>query len=767
MVTFDQLRSVDLSSLGAVATDFEQLVQKWDLSSALATDVITPLQGSGWTGPASDAAAGVLTRTRTQLDLGFDEASALARALRDAHTQFAAAQQALQAVLDDAGKQSLTVDAAGAVHWPPAVAQADKHDPDYASTYQDKAQAIAQRITAVLATATEADAAAAAALAADTGSGTSAFNSTPLGGIPEEEAKQATDLLSLGSKATDAQVAQLDQLLKDHAGDPRFTTAFYGSQDPSTFLSNYAAMAQSADYAGSAARSASVKDLEANLGLALANATNTQNQPHVTDAWEAALRKAGASHLSMYPGQPAEGQPYGYQILSNLLRTGNYDPHFLDPVAEHITQLSMANPTMWDSVVVHHAYPFQDIQFLGQDGTGFNPMSGVLDALGHSPDAATHFFHDPATHYAPDGTAQGPADPPIKYLDVLTNNGPGNLDSGSASVLMDRDSSINQHPSTGLPFPGETTALGHALEAATVGIPYDATNAALPPHTAAMSSVMSDVVSKFGHGDGPKMLSGPGALFTNLNGSLGNMTAAYIGDVQTAVVGGVAPMPSFGAPANLENGDTVKLLATLGRDPDAYGSIVQAQEAYTRAQVQDVMLHSANHHDLTAAVGNAAQPGGTVEGIMSGARANEVFQNQQVKDAAYNAKIDQKAAWGTKVWDLTGGNELGKVPGGSYVSGQIDGSIQSYADRFKSDHGGSAQDESLQDLLKAGSGGSASDSVFASAGTTLSPTDVSDLAASASSRSTAGFDHGLLMFNNGVNGGTGTGLGGPGAGSKG
>lgn len=54
MVTFDQLRSVDLGSVDAVATDFEQLVQQWDLSSALATDVIAPLQGSGWSVLAGD-----------------------------------------------------------------------------------------------------------------------------------------------------------------------------------------------------------------------------------------------------------------------------------------------------------------------------------------------------------------------------------------------------------------------------------------------------------------------------------------------------------------------------------------------------------------------------------------------------------------------------------------------------------------------------------------------------------------------------------------
>ncbi|MDH6112859.1 hypothetical protein P3T36_002577 [Kitasatospora sp. MAP12-15] len=554
-------------------------------------------------------------------------------------------------------------------------------------------------------------------------------------------------------------MAQLDALLKEHAGDPRFTTAFYGSQDPSTFLSNYAAMAQSADYAGSAARSASVKDLEANLGLALANATDTGNQPHVTDTWEAALRKSGAAHVSMYPGQPVEGQPYGYQILSNILRTGTYDPHFLDPVAEHITQLTMADPAMWDSAVVHHAYPFQDLQFLGQNGTGFNPMSGILEGLGHSPAAATAYFANPATRYSPDGVALGPADPPIKYLDVLTNNGPGVRDSGSASILMDRDSGIAQHPSTGLPFPGEVTSLGHALEAATVGVPYDAVNAALPPHIAAMGAVMSDAVTKFGHGDGPKMLSGDGALFGNLNGSLGHMTAAYIGDVQTAVSGGMPPMPSFGAPAQLNEGDTVKLLGTLGRDPDAYGSIVQAQQAYTTAQIQDVFQHQADHGNLAIAVDNAARPGGTVEGIINGARANQTMLHQQASDAAYNAKIDQNAQWATKVWGFTGGKLTDKIPAaGGYINDKVGDVIQNVANGYKVDTSGQATDGAVSAMLGTSTASSASAAVrAAAAGSNLSPTMVTDLAGSVVGSSQDGYDQGWRLFSGGVNAGADTG----------
>ncbi|MBB4923491.1 DUF6571 family protein [Kitasatospora kifunensis] len=680
----------------------------------------------------------------------------MAKALRDAHDQFSAAQKALQLVLDDAAQEKLTVSDDGSIGWPAATTDGDTQNPGYESAFQHKAGAIQQRITAVLNQATEADTAAAAAFAADTGSTASGFNSAPVGGISEAEGQQAAQLLSLGGKASDAQIAQLDQLLKEHSGDPRFTTAFYEKLGPNGFLSSWAAMAQKGG------GSATATDIQSQLGIALANATHTDNQPHLSDTWEADLRRAGASHFPLSPGEPVDAQPYGYQILSNILRSGNYDAHFLDPIAEHVTQLTRANPTMWDSVSLHHAYPYQDagvpayhdIQFLTANGSGFNPMSGALEALGHSPDASTHYFHDPATLYSTDGTARG-SDPSLKYLDVLTAT-------GDQSVLMDVASSTSYQPTTGTASPAETLALGHALEAATTGVPYDATGAALPPHTDAMSAVMSDVVSKFGSGDGPSLLHGNGALFANMNGSLGNMTAAYIGDVQKSVAGGdMSPLPGFGKPAQLDPGATLKLVATLGRDPGAYGAITQAQQAYTTAQIQTVMQHQADHGDLLGeAVQNAVHPGAVVEGVLNSARANEVFQHQQASDAAYNAQIDQHVGWATKVWDLTGGKTLSSIPVvGGTLNSQAEASVQQIANSYHIDTSGAASDQASTLLvLGAGSGRATASAVMAGAiGSSLSPTQVQDLANTAVTAAQNGFSYGGYLFTGGPNGGAATG----------
>ncbi|PYC82707.1 hypothetical protein C7C46_10155 [Streptomyces tateyamensis] len=236
MVTFYELHTTNLAALDALASAFERLVRRWDLGESLDSGVLATLRGANWRGDAASSAATAITGIRTQLDGAFDEAGALAAALRDAHTEFLGAQQDLARALQGAADHAMTVDGDGTVHW--AAPQGDPGDPQAtarAKSAKQNADLVNQAIAAV-ARATEADKALVTALAADTGSNTGAFNSSPLGGISEVEAQKAADLMRLGDKATDAQLAQLDALLQAHGTDPRFASAFYTSLGPEGFL---------------------------------------------------------------------------------------------------------------------------------------------------------------------------------------------------------------------------------------------------------------------------------------------------------------------------------------------------------------------------------------------------------------------------------------------------------------------------------------------------------------------------------------------------
>ncbi|MFE6054715.1 hypothetical protein ACFQ6N_28505 [Kitasatospora sp. NPDC056446] len=640
MVTFSQLRQVDLGSLDSAANDFENLVRTWDLTQRMQNEVIGTVRQSGWHGDTAGLATAKLTWARDQIHAAFEEASAIAKTLRDAHHEFTAAKTDLDTAVRNATADGLTVDGEGAVHWPPPATQEDKRDAEYAKSWQAKAETTAKAIGDALTRATDADLAATNALGNDTGSDGTVFNANPVGGLPEEEAKEARHILSLGGKASDAELANLRNLLQRHSTDPRFAASFYGNQDPQTFLAQYGAMAQSADYAGSTARTVAVKDIQDGLGLTLATATDPKQQPHVSDDWETKLRAAGAKQIPVPPGADPAHSPYGYQILGNVLRSGKYDPHFLDPIAEHVTQLTNENPMRWDAAT-KAAYPFTELKFIGvpdKDGNvrGINPMSAVLDALGHSPEAATRFFHDAPTTYNPDGTVKSHGGDNT-YLKMLT-------DPGSRSLLLDQQYPPRPNPGTADPF--DVTSLGHALEAATTGRAYDDVHGKFPPHTSEMNSVMQQVVTRFGDEGGPALING--GLFSNLNGSLGHMTANYIGDVQDALEGAGAKTHLF------DQTKVERLVGTLGRDPDAYASIAAGQQAYTTAQIQDVFAHPELHKDLTVAVENIAKPAGQVNGLITSAMIDEVYTKHAASDAEYNAAIDTKRELAGQLWSFAG-----------------------------------------------------------------------------------------------------------------
>ncbi|MEY9843793.1 hypothetical protein [Streptacidiphilus sp. MAP5-3] len=669
MVTYDQLANLRLDTVDAVASSFEKMTRTWDLDSSYESDVIRPLTGAGWQGPAADAAAGTLTQTRTQIVDAFDEASSLARALRDLHDQLASAQKSLQQAVTDAQAQGLTVDDNGGVHWPPPSTPAERHDPGYASSYSEIASPIADRIAAAVKAASDADDEVASALAADTGSSTTSFNAKPVGGIAEEEAQQAAALAAQGNNLTDAQLAQLDALLKANANDPRFTTAFYQDLGPKESLLFYGQLAWGSAGNGAAndpGRVAVLKDLEAQLGTSLATATNTGNWPHLTDTWEAQLRQVGGQQLQLDTNDPndPQGKVYGYQILSNYLRTGKYDEHFLLPVAQDITNMSEKNSSIW----VNESLQGTNDRLNFLDSTaGYNPMTGVLLGLGRSPQASTDYFN-----------TQGN----LAYLTNPTDN----------NVMLFTDSTAPGPDAAKAAHADQINAMGDALQSATTGMAFDAPSGTpIPQHSPGMAEVATNVMNTFG--GKPSLLSGDHgtAYFSQLNNSVSHITASYIGDVDHAMNPSVASAPAFGTAANVNGANAIQLLHALGRDPNAYGVVLQAQNAYTGAQIQSYVQQHPNDPHLDGEVRNLAQGGAFTNGILAQSRVQEIQQNSAASDAQYNAAISRNTGIANTVWSMTGGALVGKIPVvGGYVNSGVSDYINAVGSSYQVDNSAQA-----------------------------------------------------------------------------
>lgn len=351
------------------------------------------------------------------------------------------------------------------------------------------------------------------------------------------------------------------------------------------------------------------------------------------------------------------GKPYGYQVLGGLLRYGNYDPAFLTCIAEHVTQLHEDDPHRFLSnrpVGAEDRYGFNPS---GKLGSGNDPLNSVLEALGHSPEAAEQFFTEKPTAYNEDGTVKSGGKTDFKsYLDLFTDKDfEWTIDRNSVHFLADEEATEKAHN-----FGPD--ALGHALEAAATGHPYDSGTAdPSVRHSEAQAKLVHDIVEKFS--------ANPDLLTHNMNGnledektgplhalrdSLGNLSADYIGDFQRSMYLESPDSKTFpvnGAPANLGYGDAQKFLGLVGQDPDAYVAITAAQQAYTANVVHEFLR--AEGKELTAEdgarVGDLVAPGAAIAGIMSNSRADAIYDYHTAEDKEYNEAVADKAKWVNRI----------------------------------------------------------------------------------------------------------------------
>lgn len=102
--------------------------------------------------------------------------------------------------------------------------------------------------------------------------------------------------------------------------------------------------------------------------------------------WENDMVKLGEERI-----QTRGSQVYGYQVMSNLMRSGDWDNRFLNDYGNALvaTEKRMKLPgNYWNGGVP----PVPKMNFIGED-FGRDPMTGFMTGLAASPHAATEFFN--------------------------------------------------------------------------------------------------------------------------------------------------------------------------------------------------------------------------------------------------------------------------------------------------------------------------------------------------------------------------------------
>ncbi|MFJ2966121.1 hypothetical protein ACIPIC_27935 [Streptomyces collinus] len=627
------LVEVDLGKLATAVSDWKSAVDKLKTAAQNARrGMRAKSEKARWAGANATVTRGFVTKTTKEISDLHAEANSIYQVLNDAHKELTSLQAQIKtAVQADAPTLGVRVEDIG----DGKVRCYFKHlrgDTDERTQDQlDAKQELESRINRLIAHATEIDASAARALRKSHGSDPHNAGHSSYESLDDAQSERAAELAKLGPKMTDKQFTELNSIMKWNAKDADFSTAFYKSLGgPEKTLDFYGRMALEGTQGNdNKERLALTRQLQRNMGTALATATDPDNGPHLSTSWGEDFRKLGTRPIEIYPGAP--NSPYGYQILGGLLRYGNYDAEFINPIAEHVVQLHHKDPDffMRNKPVTGGADLDWGYNPSGKVGAGYDPLTSVLEGLGHSPDAAKKFFADDMTPtvYNEDGTVKQGATLDYTYYDELTKkdfNWPGDslVHPGSDDAAQARD--------------GGPDALGHALEAATLGYAYDDPTPTLA-RDANSVAIMEKVVQTYGD---PENVKDP------ISDSLGRMGAGYIDDLNWGL--NENRTDSLFAPRDPEehakfgSSGAVRFLSSIAQHPDAYADISVAQQIYGTsalgAQVDGAGINEPHAREIV-------RTGAEIQGILDQSRADQVQAEGLAKDGAYNKSLQTKTEW--------------------------------------------------------------------------------------------------------------------------
>ncbi|WP_097937490.1 hypothetical protein, partial [Streptomyces sp. rh207] len=460
----------------------------------------------------------------------------------------------------------------------------------------------------------------------------------------QEEADRAAGLAAKGRDLTHTELQALNELLRDNGKTTEFAKTFYEKLGPERALAFFGQLAKDTnDYAEvDKERLADVQAFQRNLGLNLATASHDKA---FTAEWGPELRKMGTERipLSKYDNS---GGPFGYQLLGGIMRYGNYDPKFLNPIAEHVVQLRQKDHDFFYASKDVPGGPENPYNPSGVNGSGYDPVNSMLEALGHSPEAAKQFFSAEPTAYNEDGTRKsgdadlgkfkgesGKEEKVTSYLTFFQNEEYDPFYDVTGHDPDDAKKSTQYMPD----------ALGKALEAATTGHAWDDPSPTLK-RDGVTAGIMKEVIDSYGGDSGLRDRHDP------MKDSLARMGAAYIDDLNysTYNFGGYGDEVGRSDLFGKSNDDTKRtdfgddaarrFMAAVATDDEGYRTLSRAQQVYEASGLRSFGEHK---DDALAFGGNATK----VHGILDESRSIGIGDEFKNDEDAKNLAMEKSAEW--------------------------------------------------------------------------------------------------------------------------
>ncbi|EPH45933.1 DUF6571 family protein [Streptomyces aurantiacus] len=651
----DALRFANFKALDDAVDDWSTLVDSLDGLKRDADDGLRGAAGrANWAGVNATVSKEFIGKTAGEFQDAHTQAKSIHRILSDTRDELKRFHRRLNDAVERALKKNLTVTPTGdggftvRMNIHPDRAGKGTDLPDHG---EGDVTALRDEIQRILDDATESDTSAGKVLKAIADQSTYGFSGAKYKDRDSAVAavERADELSKLAKKdPQDLSLREFDMLyggLKKYASDPLFAERFATKLGAKGTLEFWAGVNEPGVIPDlNDRRHYKFDDLQKYLSLTLASATQSDSAGMVD--WTRQMVDQGGQ-----PVRTGNGVPFGFQVMSNLMRWGNYDDSFLNSYG---TALMETEKRFTDNGERGAWQSTPNSPYLNRTGsdTGSDPMTGFLKGLSNSPGAATAFLND-----------------------TFTSKGNGEKsDVSNFQYLFEKRDWPEEENADGESSNTGRNNLALALEAGTTGHPAgELPTADTPPHTAEQARLMESVVSS---------VSQNNTLLTEhpyMADSFGQMASEYLHDMNRSMTNDSDGdtdrlFPIVGEPADFQHRDVTRFLFTVGQHPEGYAAVEVGQKSYM-AQLMayhldpDLPADQRYAQDPQFVVENVANGSGEVAGTLAQGRAEAVAGEAAEKDKAYEESV---ARWKD---GISGGIGTGIGVGTSYIASPVGGAV--------------------------------------------------------------------------------------------
>ncbi|MEV6504063.1 hypothetical protein [Streptomyces prunicolor] len=632
----DALRFGNFSKLGEAITDWEQMTTKL---ATLKEDAERNLKGradkANWSGVNATVTREFVDKTATEFADAHTQADSITKILADTRGELIGFRTQLNDAITRASQQNLSVIDTG----DGTFTVAGNTRPDWASdpsgksgvTDQGTVDDFRDEIRGILTRATQSDQSAAKVLKLLVDEAKYGFADASYANR-DEAAKAVAAAEKLAKMAKDPADMSLDDIaafnrtMEKYHDDSLFAEQFatrLGAKGTLQFWTEMTSV-----HAGArGSELTTMKDLQANMSLTLATASFSDSD--AMRDWKKDLIAERNTNFRAADSPNPVGA-LGSQVISSLMRKGEYDTEFLDDYREQLFKADKAAGDAGTRDLWVKGYDAVDLVF--GDGNGRDPLEGLFDGLSHNPEAAEHAFESKSD------------------LDHMLGT----------TAYTDR---------------GES--LGRALEAAVTGVADGDTTTKAPGHSVAQVQIMANIMKAVAQPGG-----GADLVSNGLGDSFGDMAAAYMPEISQALAGPHANtvfLTNSEWPDAFQGEhvpDVVRFLSATSADPAGRAGIIYGESIYTgsllESHLADPSLFDGPREQVLADIGKNA---GVIEGIVGHSVADSDVKAAVDGETDYNNALTQKGnaakSWvniaftGLKLPEHLGGEVMGSVVGGA------------------------------------------------------------------------------------------------------